>query len=132
METNGGGGSTSATAQVGQISRPARYSKAHRGHSFHCAALTIDAGTPEAWPPYSCTSSINVPNEPFGCTNATVVPLEPGRGSLSMGVAPAATIEARALAQSSTLYPTWCKPSPLRSRYLAIGESGRVAAVSWI
>ena len=42
---------------------------------------------------YSWTSSISVPNDPFGCTNATVVPREPGRGALSMGVAPASIID---------------------------------------
>ena len=51
---------------------------------------------------HSCTSSIRVPKLPFGCTNATVVPRLPGRGSVSIGVAPASTIDCSAAAQSST------------------------------
>ena len=35
---------------------------------------------------------MRVPKLPFGCMNATVVPRLPGRGALSMGVAPAATV----------------------------------------
>ena len=50
----------------------------------------------------SCTSSMRVPRRPFGWMKATVVPRDPGRGALSMGVAPAATIDSRAWAQSST------------------------------
>ena len=70
---------------------------------------------------------MSVPNDPLGCTNATVVPRDPGRGAVSIGVAPASTMAASAAAQSSTRYPTWWSPSPRFSRYLAIGESGRVA-----
>jgi hypothetical protein len=51
---------------------------------------------------YSCTSSIRVPKLPLGWMKATVVPLEPGRGAWSIGVAPAATIEASASPQSAT------------------------------
>jgi hypothetical protein len=54
---------------------------------------------------YSCTNSISVPKLPFGCINATVVPRLPGRGALSIAVAPAATIAARASAQLFTRYP---------------------------
>ena len=54
---------------------------------------------PEA---YSCTSSISVPKLPFGWMNATVVPRLPGRGALSIGVAPAAIIDASASPQSAT------------------------------
>ena len=50
----------------------------------------------------SWTSSMRVPKLPLGWTKATVVPRLPGRGALSIGVAPAATIAARAAAQSST------------------------------
>ena len=53
-------------------------------------------------PGYSWTSSMRVPKLPFGCTKATVVPRLPGRGAWSMAVAPAATMAARAAAQSST------------------------------
>ena len=45
---------------------------------------------------------MRVPKLPFGWMKATVVPRDPGRGSLSIGVAPAATIEASASAQLST------------------------------
>ena len=48
---------------------------------------------------------MRVPKLPFGCMNATVVPREPGRGALSIGVAPAAIIAASASAQLSTRYP---------------------------
>ena len=41
---------------------------------------------------------MRVPKLPFGWMKATVVPRDPGRGSLSIGVAPAATIEASAAA----------------------------------
>ncbi len=51
---------------------------------------------------YSCTSSISVPKLPFGWMKATVVPRLPGRGALSIGVAPAATIDSSAAAASST------------------------------
>ena len=51
---------------------------------------------------HSWTSSISVPKLPFGWMKATVVPRLPGRGSGSIGVAPAATIAASAAAQSST------------------------------
>ena len=54
---------------------------------------------------YSCTNSISVPKLPFGCMNATVVPRLPGRGALSIAVAPAAIIAARASAQLFTRYP---------------------------
>ena len=51
---------------------------------------------------YSCTNSISVPKLPFGCMNATVVPRLPGRGALSIAVAPAAIMAARASAQLFT------------------------------
>ncbi len=51
---------------------------------------------------HSWTSSIRVPKLPFGCTKATVVPRLPGRGALSIAVAPAAIIASSAAAQSST------------------------------
>ena len=51
---------------------------------------------------HSWTSSISVPKLPLGWTKATVVPRLPGRGALSIGVAPAATIASSAAAQSST------------------------------
>jgi hypothetical protein len=75
---------------------------------------------------YSCTNSISVPKLPFGCINATVVPRLPGRGALSIAVAPAAIIAASASAQLFTRYPMWCKPSPRFSIALATGESGLV------
>ena len=73
----------------------------------------------------SWTSSMSVPKAPLGCTKATVVPREPGRGASSMSAPPPARTESNALAQSSTRYPTWCRPSPRRSRKRATGESGR-------
>jgi hypothetical protein len=51
---------------------------------------------------YSCTNSISVPKLPFGCMNATVVPRLPGRGALSIAVAPAAIMAASASAQLFT------------------------------
>lgn len=54
---------------------------------------------------HSWTSSIKVPKLPLGWMKATVVPRLPGRGAVSIGVAPAATIAASAAAQSSTRYP---------------------------
>ena len=50
----------------------------------------------------SWTSSMRVTKLPLGWMNATVVPRLPGRGAVSMGVAPAAIMDARASAQSST------------------------------
>ena len=51
---------------------------------------------------HSSTSSISVPKFPLGWKKATVVPRLPGRGASSTAMAPAATIDSNAAAQSST------------------------------
>ena len=51
---------------------------------------------------YSWTSSIRVPKLPLGWMKATVVPRDPGRGSVSIARAPAATTAASASRTSST------------------------------
>ena len=61
-----------------------------------------DAGRAAEAVRYSCTSSINVPNDVLGCTKATVVPRDPGRGSSSITRPPASLIACSATAQSST------------------------------
>ncbi|MEY4230863.1 MAG: rRNA (cytosine1962-C5)-methyltransferase, partial [Actinomycetota bacterium] len=55
-----------------------------------------------SWGCHSWTSSIRVPKLPFGWMKATVVPRLPGRGALSMGVAPAATMASSASWQLAT------------------------------
>ena len=74
---------------------------AHVGGALRRASRTA-VRRREALAAHSWTSSMRVPKLPLGWTKATVVPRLPGRGALSIGVAPAATIASRAAAQSST------------------------------
>ena len=92
----------------------ARCSGTPAGHRVECPGWRGRSGSERArrfpstrWtctgPPYSSTNSMRVPREPFGWTNATVVPRLPGRGSRSIGVAPASII--RANARGAVIHP---------------------------